>query len=924
MRLDFQFVDTVPVIIGGDTLSLAWAGGIDQFQMVEMDLNLDGVMDILGFDRHGSRYIPLIKEGDSGSFYYRYDHDVIEHLPKAASMYILTADYSCDGKMDILTQGDIGSTSTMIYTNTSTSTELRFERAVTEPSLEYLHSSGNHITISINGSDVPVFKDVTGNGGVDILAFNNQGVIVTEYKNTQPCGLNFELGDICYGKFQESLIGNSLDLLSCNYTPSNLIYDYYDSLALGLIPNNSQERVQHAESTLLSLDLTGNGLMDLIIGDSEYPGAIAAFNTGTPDTAIMTSMDTLFPVYDVPINMPNFPAMYYLDVDHDGIKDLMVTSNSVGYGSSDTSVYFYKNFGLDSLPDFRLQNRRFLQEDMIELGSGAFPVLADFNGNGIPDLLVGTVGFRQDTLNNWNGQLYFFENTGSIGLPEFTLVNNDFGNMAQYGFSDLYPTVYDIDNDGDLDIVLGQEDGSLMLLENTGSSTNPQFAAPVMNYLNVSVADRSAPVLFDVTGDSLPELFIGDLEGQVSYYENTGALGSPSFQLVTDRFSGINTKTLSDAEGSAAPSFYRYPSGELLFLVGTQSQGVLAFDSIEAVLDLPTNTSIQMGDDTLKMNTPELSILGSARRNGRNQFVIKKEELQAQNIYSGRITSISFEVISSGNPNLTQGFEIKMSNVSNPSFANGFLPAGDLVFSGVWAISLGWNQIPFNRGVFAWDGESHVLVEVCFQRNSNIFSNIDMHGSMQSDYLHAYGLNTNQSGNNSLLQNGCQLPFADSTRLRPNVRFNVVPSVIQSNQFLRSGGRNAVAMYDFDGDSLPEAILGNLSGGLQFFKGKLVEVEEDSLPGSFVQHYKEREQIIKLYPNPTDSYFYISLKGYSDVELRHVEIFDLNGRKLKAWNNVKDKMRLELPDVKNGLYIVKTMLPDNRTWESHRLLILRE
>lgn len=921
-RLDFQYVDTVPVIVDGDTLSLAWAGGIDQFQMVEMDLNLNGIMDILGFDRSGNRYVPLIKEGDSGNFYYRYDHDVIKYLPPAAN-YIQTADYNCDGKLDIMTVGELGSTSVMIYTNVSTATELRFEKAVSGPFITYRSSAGRDVSIHINGSDVPVFKDVNKDGAVDILAFNMLGVIVTEFRNTQPCGLDFEIAEICYGKFMESITGNRLDLLSCNYS-GNRIDDYYDSFSLGLINNQKPEAVQHAESTMLSLDLTGSGLYDLILGDSEFPGAIAAFNTGTLDTAIMTSMDTIFPSYDVPIHMPNFPAMFYLDVDHDGVKDLIVTSNSIIYGSSDTSVHFYKNIGLDSLPDFRLQNRRFLQEDMIEVSTGAFPVLADFTGNGLPDLLIGTIGFREDTMFNWNGRLYLYQNTGTATQPEFQLVDTDFGNMAQHKISYLYPTVYDIDNDGDLDIVLGQMDGSLILLENTGGATNPQFAAPVFNYLGVSVPNVSAPVLFDVTGDSLPELFIGDQDGHIHYYENTGSIGNPSFQLVTNQFSGISTRRAIDAEGNAMPSFYRYPTGELMFLVGSYGQGVLAFDSIQAVLDLPPNTSVQMGSDTIELNTPELSALGSTRRNGRNQFIIKKEELQALNIYSGRITSISFEVTSTGNPNLTQGFRIRMNNVKDPNFSNGFLPSGQEVFSGVWSISRGWNEIPFNSGAFAWDGESDILVEVCFQRNSNIFSNIDMNGTMQTDYLHAYGLNTNQSGNNTLLQNGCDLPFADSTRVRPNVRFNVVPSVLESNQFLKSGWRNAVAMYDFDGDSLPEAILGNVSGGLHFFKGIMVEVEEDTMPTNTVHNFVQRIQQIKLYPNPADQYFEISFSGETGVTLGRVEMYDLNGRVLKTWRDVEDRSRLELPGVSDGVYIVRTLLPDGRTWESHRLMIIKQ
>lgn len=918
-KLGFSFDDNVPVIVHGDTLTLAWAGGIDQFQAVEMDLNLDGRMDILGFDRNGNRYIPLIKEGDSGSFYYRYDHEVIKHLPPAAN-YVQTADYNCDGKLDIMTRGEVGSTSVMIFKNTSTATELRFEKAVSGPYLTYKNQNGQDISLFINGSDVPVFKDINRDGSVDILAYNMLGVVVTEFKNNQPCGLDFEIASVCYGKFMESLTGNTLDLMSCAFSGAQVM-DYYDSLALGLI--DDVERVQHAESTLLSLDLTGNGLYDIMVGDSEYPEAIAAFNGGNADTAIMTSMDTTFPSYDVPIDIPNFPAMFYIDVDHDGVRDLIATSNSLIDGSSDTSVFYYRNVGLDTMPVFELQNRRFLQEDMIEVSTGAFPVLADFNGDGLPDLLVGTIGYREDTMVNWNGRLFYFENTGTATQPSFTLMDTDFGNMAQFRRSYLYPTAYDIDNDGDLDIVMGTLDGSLIYLENTGSAANPQFAAPVLNYLNISVNAQSSPVIYDVLEDSIPELFIGDQEGKIHFYENNGVIGTPDFQLVTSNFSGINVRTIFDAEGHSMPSFYRYPTGELMFLVGSFGQGVLAYDSIEAVLALPSNTTVNLVTDSLSLTSAEMSVFGSTRRNGRNQFIIRKEELYNLGLYSGRMTSIGFEVTSTGNPNLTQGFRVSMRNVKNVSFANGFLDRGTQVFNGTWVLSRGWNEIPFNTSNFGWDGESDILVEVCFSRNSNLFSNIGISGSSKSEYLHAYGLNTNQSGNNTLLQAGCELPFADSSLVRPNVRFNIVPSVIEGNHFLESGWRNAVAMYDFDGDSLPEAILGTASGGLHFFKGILVEMDDDDNGGTnTVFGFEQRQHLVKLYPNPTNQFVEITFADANDRNLVRVELYDLNGRILKSWKNVPDRQRLELPAAANGVYVVRMLLPDGLHWESHRLVII--
>jgi hypothetical protein len=916
-RLDFAFSDSVPLIVGNDTLSLAWAGGIDQGQFVEIDLNLNGRMDLLGFDRKGDRYIPLIKEGDSGSFYYRYDHERIKYLPPAQH-YIQVADYNCDGKMDILTVGGLGTSTCMIYENTSAGGQLSFQQAIPGPYLYYTNAANRQFSIFINSTDIPVFQDVNRDGAIDILSFDVLGGIVTYYKNKQLCGIDFEIETYCYGDFMESFMGNNITLFACSGSGGGNVDDHRSQIESEGRPEN----VMHAESSLLSLDLTGNGLYDLIIGDSDYPGLIGAFNNGSLDTALMTTKDTTFPVYNIPAHMPNFPAAFYIDVDHDGVRDLLVTSNSKHQGMSDSSVHFYKNIGLDTLPNFSLQNRRLFQEEMIELGTNAFPVICDFNGDGLPDILVGNYGYSTGNMNEYRGNLFLFENIGSVNQPVFKLIDSDFANMSQYNKAFLYPTVYDLDNDGDYDIVLGSEDGELIYLENTGSSTTPQWATPVFNYQNINVTSKSAPALFDVTGDGKPELFVGNDIGHIAYFENTGTASNPSFSLVTPEFSGIQTRRNTDTEGNAMPSFYKMPTGEIQFIVGTFNQGVLVYDSIETVLNLPQIANIDIGTGNEVLSTPELSALGAARRNGRNQFIIRAAELYAEGIYSGNFSSIAFDITSTNNPSLSQGFRISMRSIpSGADFSNGWLTPGANNFEGTWALSLGYNTIPFNRQSFEWDGTSDILIQVCFSRNSNIFQNINMRGTQMSEQLNAYPLNDNASGNNTLLADGCALPLLSTSNLRPNFRFAISPALLKSNQFLKSGQSNAVALIDLDGDSLPEAILGNMSGGLQFFKGIMVEVDtvNDSLS---VQRYVQQSvhKSTKVFPNPTNHGFYIDFSD--DETIPEVQLFSLGGVQIRKWNNVVSKEQIDLPTLSSGVYLVRILTPNGK-WEHHRLTIIQ-
>jgi hypothetical protein len=153
---------------------------------------------------------------------------------------------------------------------------------------------------------------------------------------------------------------------------------------------------------------------------------------------------------------------------------------------------------------------------------GAFPQIADWNEDGKKDLLVG------DT----DGGITLFINVGTNSSP--VLSNNGF---IQAGSSKLdvgsraAPVVVDWNNDGKKDLVIGNDNGYIRLYINSGSNASPQFTT----FTNLMVAGsnimhyRSSPEVFDLNGDGKKDLLVGDWYGYYHFYSNTGSDKNPIF-----------------------------------------------------------------------------------------------------------------------------------------------------------------------------------------------------------------------------------------------------------------------------------------------------------------------------------------------------------------------------------------------------------
>src|SRR6185437_14691134 len=101
------------------------------------------------------------------------------------------------------------------------------------------------------------------------------------------------------------------------------------------------------------------------------------------------------------------------------------------------------------------------------------PQFADWDRDGDLDLVCG----------EFLDRLMYFENTGSRRKPVYAAGRflESKHEVITLDLEMIIPTAYDWDRDGDVDLVVGQEDGRVAILENTGKIADrmPQFLPPI-------------------------------------------------------------------------------------------------------------------------------------------------------------------------------------------------------------------------------------------------------------------------------------------------------------------------------------------------------------------------------------------------------------------------------------------------------------
>jgi len=293
-------------------------------------------------------------------------------------------------------------------------------------------------------------------------------------------------------------------------------------------------------SKLAFVDIDGDGDKDIFVGQNN--GEIAFFeNQGTrkvPKFELITQQyKAIFEIKKAGrkikirnvINVGGRSAPTFIDIDYDGDFDLFI-------GSVDGRIWYFENQGNNLIPVFKLITSKYAG---IQIGKNSVPLFADINLQRKFDLIVGTV----------KGEVWLYINDGTRKKAHFN--TKAVRQIAQLGLeTHASPGLFDWDEDGDLDLLVGQKNGTLSLFMNEGTVFSPKWQFTEQAFLLIDIGGESSPHFVDIDGDNDPDLVIGSANPTVFLFDNRIREGKRTMWNLTTNLFNFHKLVVTGDRGS--------------------------------------------------------------------------------------------------------------------------------------------------------------------------------------------------------------------------------------------------------------------------------------------------------------------------------------------------------------------------------------
>lgn len=267
----------------------------------------------------------------------------------------------------------------------------------------------------------------------------------------------------------------------------------------------------HASPGLFDWDEDGD--LDLIVGQKD--GTLSLYlNEGTIFSPKWVFSERNFQLID--IGGESTPT--FVDIDNDGDDDMVI-------GSANPTVFLYDNRPRgESRSLWNISTNLFRFHKLVVTGNRASIAAGDLDNDGDLDLIVGEA----------SGNLNYYENVGTPKEPDWVLRTEELIYIT--GMENSAPVLGDIDGDGDLDMLVGERQGQIALIINQGSPESPSWILRDQAYFQIDVGSNSVPRLLDIDEDGDLDLLVGNFAGRVIFYRNNGTKTEPNFAVESTRF----------------------------------------------------------------------------------------------------------------------------------------------------------------------------------------------------------------------------------------------------------------------------------------------------------------------------------------------------------------------------------------------------
>ena len=742
-----------------------------------------------------------------------------------------------------------------------------------------------------------------------------------------------------------------------SYTPSNLpvfIDQSGDTLTKALLGGLNQPQF-HA------LDINNDGKKDLFVYDRTGHVILPFINTGKNDITTYKYSPHYVSSFPKLKNDNKGTWVLFADYDNDGKDDMWasVEFKTVLYRnitkSSDKAVKFSK------ISPF-LRAYKYSQTpglDSVNVSASFFniPTIGDVDGDGDIDIFSyqaneGNLLLYRNMTKDFNLPIHppifdladlcwaDFKDTAYDGVILRTCATNNRAYRKKHsaGSTLLW---FDNDNDGDMDLLMGNGDGQNIIFLKNGKKEFNKTIDTMIAYdgrwpkgsTTVNLSSFPATFMLDANGDGVKDILVApnqtektskiEQTKQVLFYRNKGSNSFPDFKFEKKNFF---TDEFLDHGDHTGPALHDIDNDQDLdLIIATNGDHAKTLDkAFRLVLYRNTGTKknpvFKLEDEDLwglsldSLNSLNLAI-GDLNGDGKPDL-IAGDNTGAIHFYKNIGTSTTWAFTSP----VRNYLNINVGPYSSPHLV-------DMDHDGKLDIVIGERSGNFNyyKNTGSRSVPKFIITDdtlgnfITNQRVPSTINNRDTMVYLSTGYASGTVADLDNDGKYDMVFGGEEgkIRVMKFDNISQKI-FTEDTTVLFDSAYMRYAtmdyGNNArPAIGDLDDDGVNDIIVGNNRGGISFLKGSVQIL-------NVVNQHKRNEPIV--YPNPVNgSLLNINKKTGEEFTF---SIYDLTGKLIQTENSEAGTMihSMSLDNIINGMYILQSTSKTNSNYYT-RIIVSR-